>query len=215
MSLFFSAWQLVVRRSLANWRLLSCIIVGVLIAVALLSSTPLYSNALNDLGLAHTLREKPIELLDVHIYARTEQINPEGYSRSQETIDHRVSQNIEELVRQEERHIKSQTFLAAWTDRPTPTGAAQPKGIFQVFTNLEKHKRVEWESVTGDKQWIGTKIIFNIEPKKDSINLRFSHINWKEQTDLFADCNYHWGLYMKSLKTYIETGKGNPHLYKP
>ena len=80
MSLFFSAWQLVVRRSLANWRLLSCIMVGVLVAVALLSSIPLYSSAINDLGLAHALHEKPIELLTVHIQARNYHIDPEDYS---------------------------------------------------------------------------------------------------------------------------------------
>jgi len=139
MSLFFSAWQLVIRRSLANWRLLSFMMVGVLVAVALLSSTPLYSNALNDLGLAHALREKPIELLDVHIYARNYQIDPEDYNGRREFIDRQASQNIGALVRQEERYIKSQTFYAAWADRPIPPGSDRPKGYFQVFTNLEKH----------------------------------------------------------------------------
>lgn len=53
--------------------------------------------------------------------------------------------------------------------------------------------------------------ILHIEPANGSLNLRFSHIGWKKETDLFAECNYHWGLYIKSLKTYIETGKGNSH----
>ena len=141
MSLFFSAWQLVIRRSFANWRLLSCIMVGVLVAVALLSSTPLYSNALNDLGLAHALREKPIELLDVHVYARSYNIDLEDYSRGRELVDCRASQNIRALVHQEERYIISQTFSAAWTDHPTPDEPDVPKakGYFQVFTHLEKH----------------------------------------------------------------------------
>ena len=141
MSLFFSAWQLVIRRSFANWRLLSCIMVGVLVAVALLSSTPLYSNALNDLGLAHALREKPIELLDVHVYARSYNIDLEDYSRGRELVDCRALQNIGALVHQEERYIISQTFSAAWTDHPTPDEPDVPKakGYFQVFTHLEKH----------------------------------------------------------------------------
>jgi len=113
--------------------------VGVLVAVALLSSTPLYSNALNDLGLAHALREKPIELLDVHIYARSYHIDLEDYSRGRELVDRRASRNIGALVRQEERYIKSQTFSVVWADRPTPDGPDRPKGYFQVFTNLEKH----------------------------------------------------------------------------
>jgi len=128
MSLFFSAWQLVIRRSLANWRLLSCIMVGVLVAVALLSSTPLYSNALNDLGLAHALGEKPIELLDVHIYARSYHIDLEDYSRGRELVNRRASRNIGALVHQEERYIKSQTFSAAWADYPTPDDPDTAKG---------------------------------------------------------------------------------------
>ena len=35
MALLLSAFQLVLRRSLANWRLLSCVVIGVLVAVAL------------------------------------------------------------------------------------------------------------------------------------------------------------------------------------
>ena len=121
--------------------------------------------------------------------------------------------------------ITTQQGLAGWwttgvTAKPELDSIASfrfiPEHLMEMkITNLDKNKRVEWECVTGDKQWLGTKIIFNIEPKEDSINLRFSHINWADQTDLFADCNYHWGLYMKSLKTYIETGKGYPHLYNP
>ena len=77
--------------------------------------------------------------------------------------------------------------------------------------NLRKDKKVEWECIAGDKEWLGTKIIFNLEQKNKNTILRFSHLNWKHQTDLFGICNYHWGLYLKSLKTYIETGKGTPH----
>lgn len=139
MSLLFSAWRIVVRRSLANWRLLSCVIIGVLVAVALLSSTPLYSNALSDLGLAHALNQQTIELLDVHIYAPDYPIDQVAYGRGQEFIDQQVSRNIRSILRQEERYIRSQTFYAAWADRPIPEGAGQPRGHFQFFTNLEKH----------------------------------------------------------------------------
>jgi ABC-type lipoprotein release transport system permease subunit len=139
MSLFFSAWQLVIRRSLANWRLLSSIIIGILVAVALLSSTPFYSNALNDLGLAHALQEETIELLDVHIHAPNYTIDPDVYRTDSAFIDQQVSRNIGELIRQEERWIKSQTFYAAWADRPIPTDTYRPRGHFHAFTNLEEH----------------------------------------------------------------------------
>lgn len=139
MLFFLSAWQLVLRRSLANWKLLSSIMVGVLVAVALLSSIPLYSNALNDLGLRHTLQQQTIELLDVDIYAPNYPVDLATYKTGWEFIDRQVSRNIKWLVRQEERWIKSQTFYAGWADRPIPIGPDRPKGHFHVFTNLEEH----------------------------------------------------------------------------
>jgi len=111
MSLFFSALQLVLRRSLANWRLLSSIVVGVLVAVALLSSTPLYSNALNDLGLSHALKQRSIEMTDVHIYSPNYPLNAEDYGEMRGFIDQQVSKN-------------RPSMRAGQTDRslPVPTG---------------------------------------------------------------------------------------------
>jgi hypothetical protein len=42
----------------------------------------------------------------------------------------------------------------------------------------------------GDKKWIGTKLIFEIEGKNNSCILRFTHEDWKEETDFFALCNF-------------------------
>ena len=76
--------------------------------------------------------------------------------------------------------------------------------------NLVPNKQVTWECLEGDKEWIGTKFIFEIEEKDNRSVLKFTHNNWREETDFFASCNYHWGYYMRSLKLYCETGKGNP-----
>jgi len=139
MSLLLSAWQIVIKRSLSNWRLLSTVLVGVIIAVALLSSAPLYSNAINDLGLKHTLNNQQIELLDLQVYAPNYFINYEEYGTATGLIAQQVSRNIRTVVRQEETWIKSQTFSAYYTDRPTPGETDQPRGHFHVFSNLEEH----------------------------------------------------------------------------
>jgi len=117
--------------------------------------------------------------------------------------------------------LTTQKGLASWWT--TATEATPKDGSIAKFrfspdyhkemkvVKLEKNKTVEWQCVKGDDEWQGTKLSFSIEPAEQGINVRFRHWNWKEQTDLFGICNYHWGLYMKGLKTYIETGKGNPH----
>jgi len=139
MSLLLSAWQIVIKRSIANWRLLSTVLVGVIVAVALLSSAPLYSNAINDLGLKHTLENETIELLDLQVYAPNYYINYEEYVGATSLINQQVSRNIRTVVHQEETWIKTQTFNAYYTDRPTPEGPYQPTGHFHVFSHLEDH----------------------------------------------------------------------------
>ena len=79
-----------------------------------------------------------------------------------------------------------------------------------IIINLVPDKQVEWECIEGDKEWIGTKFIFSIEKKADSSVLKFTHGNWKEETDFYASCNYQWGYYMNSLKQYCEIGIGTP-----
>ena len=76
--------------------------------------------------------------------------------------------------------------------------------------NLEPDSRVEWTCLDGDPEWVGTTFVFDLESREGSTVLRFTHGNWREATDFFAACNYNWGFYMRSLKSYCETGKGQP-----
>jgi uncharacterized protein YndB with AHSA1/START domain len=76
----------------------------------------------------------------------------------------------------------------------------------------EINKKIVWECIKGDPEWIGTKFSFDLEKDKDTTILRFSHYNWGDSTDFFANCNYHWGYYLRSLKLYCETGRGTPFI---
>lgn len=78
------------------------------------------------------------------------------------------------------------------------------------IADLQPNKRVEWKCIVGDKEWIGTYLVFELKEKDNGTILRFSHSNWKEETDFFASCNYQWAYYMRSLKQYCETGMGTP-----
>ncbi len=78
------------------------------------------------------------------------------------------------------------------------------------IVKLDKNKYTEWECIDGDKEWIGTRISFSLKSKDKGTMLFFRHYEWREETDFFASCNFHWGHYMKSLKHYCEEGKGEP-----
>jgi putative ABC transport system permease protein len=139
MSFLFSIWQIVAKRSITNWRLLSTILIGVIVAVALLSSTPLYANAINDLGLKNSLENRAIELLDLQVYAPNYFINNDEYIAATDFIKQQLSNNLRQIVHQEETWIQTQSFDTFYTDRPTPGGAFQPTGYFHVFSNLDQH----------------------------------------------------------------------------
>lgn len=79
-----------------------------------------------------------------------------------------------------------------------------------IIKDLQPDRRVEWECIEGDKEWIGTVFIFDLEDNDGKTILRFSQNNWREATDFYAYCNFQWGQYMVSLKHYCETGKGSP-----
>jgi len=79
------------------------------------------------------------------------------------------------------------------------------------IVTLETDDRVEWICLDGDPEWVGTTFTFELESREGVTVVRFTHGNWREMTDFFATCNYHWGFYMRSLKTFCETGTGEPY----
>lgn len=81
-----------------------------------------------------------------------------------------------------------------------------------IITDLQLNKSVAWYCTHGDKEWIGTNFTFELEDKEGQTLLHFGQNNWKESTDFYDYCNDKWGLYMKSLKEYCETGKGRPFI---
>ncbi len=82
--------------------------------------------------------------------------------------------------------------------------------IEMEIVKQEQGKYLEWKCHQGEDEWIGTNLTFEIIPNGENSLVKFTHRNWKEITDFYGVCNYHWGLYMKSIKLFCETGTGTP-----
>jgi len=100
------------------------------------------------------------------------------------------------------------------------------------ITELKPSGLVKWTCIAGAGEWIGTHFSFElVEGNKQSLSnsrselqgqieeqrnfdkgtlLIFHHDDWKEYTPMFAECNYTWGQFLRSLKLLCETGKGRP-----
>ncbi len=81
---------------------------------------------------------------------------------------------------------------------------------FQVI-ELVPEKRVRWRHY-GDMPpaWQGTEILFELEPREHQTFVNFSHYDWAEADDFLAHCSTKWGVFMMSMKSCIETGRGQP-----
>jgi len=68
-----------------------------------------------------------------------------------------------------------------------------------------------WECRFGSKEWVGTKISFELEAIYKGTKLSFCHSGWSFSTDMFAQCSYDWALFLRSLKKLCEVGEGHPY----
>src|SRR5580700_1050470 len=75
---------------------------------------------------------------------------------------------------------------------------------------LEPGKHVLWEVIDGPQEWLGTKISWDIRQEGDWTIILFKHEGWKEPIAFMHHCSTKWGVFLLSLKSLLETGKGTP-----
>jgi uncharacterized protein YndB with AHSA1/START domain len=91
------------------------------------------------------------------------------------------------------------------------TSDGKELGGFDInVLELEPGKRVLWQVVDGPAEWIGTKISFELKREEDFSIILFKHQGWKEPVEFMYHCSTKWAIYLMSLKSLVETGKGTP-----
>lgn len=76
---------------------------------------------------------------------------------------------------------------------------------------LKENESVVWEVIDSDPEWIGTTISFDLRENNGRTIVTLKQEKWRAVTDMFRSCNYHWGFFLYSLKSYCEDGKGIPY----
>jgi uncharacterized protein YndB with AHSA1/START domain len=62
--------------------------------------------------------------------------------------------------------------------------------------HLTEPNRIEWECVDGHKEWIGTRVLFELRASEEHVKICFSHFGWRELTEYLGECNFHWARYL-------------------
>jgi uncharacterized protein YndB with AHSA1/START domain len=119
------------------------------------------------------------------------------------------------------RALTTREGLAGWWTTDTQ-GNCNVGGVIQFrfgdrgfigmnVLELDPAKRVLWQVVDGPPDWIGTKVSFELTQDDDFTIILFKHQGWKEPIEFMHHCSTKWALFLMSIKSLVETGKGAPY----
>jgi uncharacterized protein YndB with AHSA1/START domain len=91
------------------------------------------------------------------------------------------------------------------------TSEGKQIGVFHIqVLELVPGKRVLWQVMEGPAEWVGTKIGFDLKQEDGFTIVLFKHQGWKEPGEFMSHCSTKWAIFLMSLKSLLETGRGAP-----
>lgn len=109
--------------------------------------------------------------------------------------------------------------LAGWWTRDT-RGETAPGGVLEFrfgaggfdmkVLELDPGKRVLWEVVDGPEEWIGTTVSWELKEEDGHAIVLLGHRDWREPVEFMHHCSTKWAVFLLSLKSLLETGRGTP-----
>lgn len=107
-----------------------------------------------------------------------------------------------------------------WTQRSA--GAPQEGAEYELgfgpeydwrarVTRCVPGREFELEMARSDRDWLGTRVGFRLEPRGYGTWLRFSHTGWPAPNEHYRiSCNC-WALYLRVLRRSLEHGESVPY----
>ena len=89
-------------------------------------------------------------------------------------------------------------------------GEAELGGFDIEVVELSPDRQVLWQVVGGPDEWIGTRIRWEIRQEGDYAIVLFRHQDWREPVEFMHHCSTKWAIFLMSLKSLLETGRGAP-----
>jgi uncharacterized protein YndB with AHSA1/START domain len=83
-------------------------------------------------------------------------------------------------------------------------------GIDMRVLELERDARVLWSVVDGPQEWLGTTVSWDLSTAGDDTVVLFAHRGWSQEVEFMHHCSTKWAAFLLSLKSLVETGKGEP-----
>lgn len=89
-------------------------------------------------------------------------------------------------------------------------GPEHNRSAWRVTERDDSTFEIECVEKPREEDWLGTRVRFEVVPTGQGTQLRFQHLNWRDESDFFGHCNFWWAYYLHGLRSYLEGGAGRP-----
>ena len=135
----FSTWQLVFKRALSSWRLLSSVVLGVLLASGIMAGTVVYFDALREVALRVTLDKLTQREVDILMQGDKGPTDRRERARVQGLANSVIASRVHWMVRDRYSASKSPTFFLAQPGRESEAGGDDARSYFAYLPELMEH----------------------------------------------------------------------------
>lgn len=139
---FRSLPVIAVRRMLGNWRLLTSVAIGTVVAATIIASTAIYADAIRDLGLDYALTHHDRAALDLVTTQNTVVVDRPTYQSTRSRVDRVVASVLGEAAGPHFRQVTSATLFPTARGVPVSKADDRPRAFFRVRSDYEDHVRV-------------------------------------------------------------------------
>ena len=130
---------MVARRSLANWKLLSSVVIGVILASMIMAGTVIYFDSLRDLALDSALsRHDPVDL-DILVKTSKGPTSPKESAAVRSLVEDSFDRRLGWLLEGAVRGGRSATFFMTVPGEEEAAGTDNARSYFQFMVRGEQH----------------------------------------------------------------------------
>ena len=138
-SRLIAAWPQVARRTLANWQLMSTVIVGVLLASTIMAGTVIYFDALRELALKNAL--STLSVNDTNIALKSDR-GPTTYAERDKVVaetEREIADRVSWMLRDKTTGVKTATFFLSEVGQEETADTDSPRTFFGHLPRLYDH----------------------------------------------------------------------------
>ncbi len=133
------AWPQIARRALANWQLMSTVIVGVLLASSIMAGAIIYFDALRELALKNALAQLSVN--DTNIAIKSDR-GPTTYAERDKVVretEREIQARVAWMLRDSATGAKTATFFLSEVGREANANTENPRTFFGHLPELLAH----------------------------------------------------------------------------